>query len=120
MITINSKVNQYRKPVSGSMVFVYDLKGTADELKEFKAVQGTNYREDEATKRPLWFSNTPLSVGTEVTPTRDKSRYIIQTDLEAEALKAAELEKAELAKLKALQTFSGLTPAEIVKLVMAA
>ena len=116
MITIVKKSNQYMKP-SGP-VFVYIIKGSAEELKDYKAVQGDNYRESDA-KEPLFFSRTVLTSGQELLKTR-AGRFVITTDLEAESQKAAELEQAELAKLKAMQKFTGLTPAQIVKLVMAA
>ena len=45
---------------NGNKVFVYAVAGTKAELEKFKAVQGDNYREDEAGT-PLWF--TTRSVG---------------------------------------------------------
>ena len=116
MLTIQKKVNEYRKPTGP--VFVYSLKGTKEEIAEYKAAQGENYRESDS-KEPLFFSRTVLTSGQELLKTR-AGRFVITTDLEAESQKAAELEQAELAKLKAMQKFTGLTPAEIVKLVMAA
>ena len=116
MITIVRKSNQYMKPTGP--VFVYIIKGSADELKDYKAAQGDNYRESDA-KEPLFFSRTVLTTGQELLKTR-AGRFVVATDLEAESKKAAELEEAELAKLKAMQKFSGLSPQEIIKLVMAA
>lgn len=44
------------KSQAGNTVFVYAVNGTAEELENFKNAQGTNYRADEKTGAPLWFT----------------------------------------------------------------
>jgi hypothetical protein len=46
-------------------VFVYQVSGTDEQLNAYKHAQGINYREDETTGKPLFF--TPQYVGDEVT-----------------------------------------------------
>lgn len=41
---------------TGTPTFVYFVEGTAAELKSYKDVQKENYREDETTKKPLYWS----------------------------------------------------------------
>ena len=41
---------------SGNPTFVYFVEGTTEELKKFKSVQGDNFREDEETKKPLYWA----------------------------------------------------------------
>lgn len=120
MITIKNKLEPYRKPVTGTVVFRYTITGSKEEMAEYKKIAGEFYREDENTKEVLFFSNIPIALGTALTKNREGTKYFVKTDLEVEAVKAAELEAAELAKLNALQKFSGMSAAEIVKLVMAA
>jgi hypothetical protein len=46
----------YRKAVTGTVVFRYNVSGTDAELKQFEDTQGDNFRLDEKTGQPLWFS----------------------------------------------------------------
>lgn len=47
--------NGYRSE-SGNPTFVYFVEGTSEELKKFKSIQGDNFREDEETKKPLYWA----------------------------------------------------------------
>lgn len=40
----------------GTPTFVYNVEGTKDELKQYKDSQGTYYREDSESKKPLFFT----------------------------------------------------------------
>lgn len=51
---IKGKVNQYVNK-NGNIVFVYSLECDAKELKQYKDVQGVNYKEHEDTKLPLYW-----------------------------------------------------------------
>lgn len=50
------KVRNYRSKNTGKPVFVYEVSGTADELKAYKKAQGEFFREDDTTGAPLYFT----------------------------------------------------------------
>jgi hypothetical protein len=41
---------------NGNKVFVYTVSGTETQIAEYKSAMGENYREDDETKEPLWFT----------------------------------------------------------------
>ncbi len=47
-------------PKNGKTIFKYAVKGTAEEIENFKALQGQflRFQDDDATKAPLWFTPT--------------------------------------------------------------
>jgi hypothetical protein len=47
---------KYRKPVSGTTVFVYNVNGSEKELEDYKSAEGDNFRLDEKTGKPVWFT----------------------------------------------------------------
>lgn len=49
-------VGSYRKPVTGTKVFRFNVFGNETELQEFESAQADNYRVDDKTGKPLWFS----------------------------------------------------------------
>ena len=49
-------VGSYRKPVTGTKVFRFNVFGTEAELQQFETAQADNYRVDETTGKPMWFS----------------------------------------------------------------
>lgn len=44
------------KNVKGQWVYVYDVHGTDQELADYKNVKGANYRENETTGKPLFWT----------------------------------------------------------------
>ncbi len=50
--------NLYRK--NGNVVLVYHVTGTTAELEMYKEAKGDNYRVDEATGKPLYYSTNRL------------------------------------------------------------
>lgn len=50
-------VGSYRKPVTGTKVFRFNVFGTEAELQQFESAQADNYRVDETTGKPMWFSS---------------------------------------------------------------
>lgn len=44
------------KSQAGNTVFVYSVDGDVQQLENFKSAQGSNYRVDEKTGAPLWFT----------------------------------------------------------------
>jgi hypothetical protein len=65
----------------GTATFRYTVQGTKEELANYKKVQGENYREDEATKSPLFFAIKRYSDNTELSLTRDGKRFYAVTEL---------------------------------------
>lgn len=55
---LNAKYSHfYRKAVTGNVVFVYHVNGSADALQAYQDAQANNYKEDDATGKPLWFTS---------------------------------------------------------------
>jgi len=117
-ITISKKHNQYRK--NSSIIFVYQITGTDKELAEFKANQGSNYREDESTGTPLFFSaNRPGSTGDELHWNKNKSQYQLHTDLESEIATLQTATANALGKINAIQQFTGMSKAQMQERLLA-
>lgn len=115
MITIVEKVGQYLR--NNEPRFVYKIKGSVEELKEYKQIQGANYREDES-KNPLFFSKTPIANGTSLTKSNDGTRFFVEKDLEKQASKLEDLQLAFTAKIKSIVDL-GYSKEEAVRMVMA-
>jgi|694.fasta_scaffold91670_8 hypothetical protein len=47
---------KYRKAITGTTVFVYNVSGSEKELADFEAAEGDNYRLDDKTGKPIWFT----------------------------------------------------------------
>lgn len=47
---------KYRKPVTGTTVFVYNVNGSEQDLQKFQDAEGDNFRLDEKTGKPVWFT----------------------------------------------------------------
>jgi hypothetical protein len=47
---------KYRKAVTGTTVFVFNVTGSEKELEAFQEAEGDNYRLDDKTGKPIWFS----------------------------------------------------------------
>lgn len=112
---IKSKQNQYTK-AGGNPVFVYVLTGTKEELAEYKTLQATNYRENDA-KEPLFFTSRPANIGDTVAKT-NTNRFTIQRDLEAEVASIETAKNAALGKLQATAEFLGLTKAQMQQMLL--
>lgn len=66
---------------NGTSTFRYIVQGTKEELSQYKTVQGANYREDETTKEPLFFSIRRYNDNTELALRRDGTRFYAVTEL---------------------------------------
>ena len=49
-------VGNYRKKVTGTLVFRYTVNGTADEIKQYEEAVGDNLVLDDNTGKPLYFT----------------------------------------------------------------
>ena len=65
----------------GTATFRYFVQGTKEELAQYKQVQGENYREDEETKTPLFFSIKGYPENTELALRKDGTRFYAKTEL---------------------------------------
>ena len=84
---------QYRKPAEGekpsSMVFVYGINGTPEQIAEYKKVKGDKFREDKDTKEPLFFGNRLAPSGSTVVKTEKDGKIDWRIDTtEADQIKS--------------------------------
>lgn len=113
MLQIKVQVNQYRQRLTGNPIFVYALAGTAEEIQEYRDVQGVNYRESEdATPQPLFFSTVRLKPATKIAKRRDGSSYFAETEL----LERTVQDKVDT--LKALAAFSDMPIQSLVSMAL--
>lgn len=47
---------KYLRSVKGGTLHVYAVSGPKTDLEQFESVQGENYRADEKTGKPVWFT----------------------------------------------------------------
>lgn len=71
-------LRQYRKQ-SGKIVFVYTVSGTVEQLAEYKAIKGANFREDEATKLPLFFSQRFAGIKSDIVKNKEGKDWNVDT-----------------------------------------
>lgn len=53
---MNVKFKGSYRSAKGNTVFRYAVSGTPAQLESYKKAQGDNYREDDSTGEPLWFT----------------------------------------------------------------
>jgi hypothetical protein len=95
-------VGSYRKPVTGTKVFRFNVFGTETELQEFETAQADNYRVDDTTGKPLWFSTR--YVGDNVNLIITSSNQVVADDTEMSKLQSlVEQFGADTAKLILMQ-----------------
>lgn len=95
-------VGSYRKPVTGTKVFRFNVFGTESELQEFETAQGDNYRVDEQTGKPMWF--TTRYVGDNINLVITKDNNVVADDTEMSKLQSlVEQFGAETARLILMQ-----------------
>ena len=79
-------VGSYRKPVTGTKVFRFNVFGNETELKQFEDAQGDNYRVDETTGKPMWFSTR--YVGDNVNLIITSNNQVVADDTELSKLQS--------------------------------
>ena len=95
-------VGSYRKPVTGTKVFRFNVFGTDAELQEFETAQADNYRVDDTTGKPLWFSTR--YVGDNVDLIITSNNQVVADDTEMSKLQSlVEQFGADTAKLILMQ-----------------
>jgi len=56
MKAVDTGLSYPSKNVKGQWVYVYDVHGTDQEVADYKNVKGANYRENDATGKPLFWT----------------------------------------------------------------
>lgn len=88
----------YRKAVTGTVVFRYNVSGSEADLKKFEDVQGDNFRLDEKTGSPLWFSTRYAGDNVELVIT-DNDRVVAENSEFTKIQSLVEQYGADTAKL---------------------
>jgi hypothetical protein len=118
-LTIGKKHNQYRSSKTGTIVFVYTVDGTKEDIANYKKAQGANYREDNGT--PLFFSaGRTGNAGDEIHFNTKKSTYQLHTDLESEVATLQTATANALGKINAIQQFTGMSKAQMQERLLSA
>ena len=73
-----TKEGQYRKKVTGNIVYRYIVSGTAEELALYKKAAGENYRENDKGQ-PFFFTTKVLAKNLDLVATRDMSSIFADT-----------------------------------------
>jgi hypothetical protein len=90
------------------VVFVFAVIGTQDEIADYQNVQGGNFRTEEGTNRPLFFSKRDIKPNTPLVKNRTGNGFYAQ-----EALLEDDVQ-AYVQRLKALQAFTGLSDSALI------
>lgn len=61
-------------------VFVYNVSGSDEELQKFEEVQGSNYKIDDETGKPLYFTTNYISDNVELTITENNKVVVDDSD----------------------------------------
>jgi hypothetical protein len=70
---------KYRKAVTGTTVFVYNVSGSEQDLQKFQDAEGDNYRLDEQTGKPIWFTTRFIDDNIELEITQN-NRVVAKDD----------------------------------------
>lgn len=81
-ITIHPTSPKYVN-AKGNVVFRYNITGTPEALAEYKTIKGTNYREDEKTKVPLFFTTRGIGAEGTILKKSDNTDYVIDDSEES-------------------------------------
>ena len=90
---------KYRKAVTGTTVFVYNVSGPQASLDQFQEAEGDNFRLDEETGKPIWFTTRFIDDNIELEITKN-GRVVAKDD--------------ELSKLASLVSQYGVDVAKLV------
>lgn len=93
---------KYRKALTGTTVFVYNVSGSEKELEAFEQAEGDNYRLDEKTNKPIWF--TTRYVDDTINLVITENNRVVADDSELSKLQSlVEQFGADVAKLVLMQ-----------------
>ena len=110
-MALKAKFARNYRSKKGNNVFKFIVTGSVDEITAYKRAQGVNYREEEITKEPLFF--TPIFQGKLLTLLITPSNQVVVDNTEMAALdsmikNATGIYQQELAKLVAAHNFASV------------
>jgi len=96
-------VGNYRKKVTGTLVFRFQVNGTAEEIQKYKDCMGDNLVTDETTGKPLYFTTRYVSDNIKLLITSENK--VVTDDTEIAKLQSlVEQYGPDVARLILLQT----------------
>ena len=110
-MALKAKFARNYRSKKGNNVFKFIVTGSVEEIRAFKTAQGVNYREEDITKEPLFF--TPIFQGKVLTLLITPNNQVVVDNTESAALEsmienATGIYQQELAKLAAAHNFASL------------
>lgn len=96
-------VGNYRKKVTGTLVFRFQVNGTAEEIEQYKTIMGDNLVLDETTGKPLYFTTRYVSDNVKLLVTSENKVVVDDTEI-AKLQSLVETYGADVARLILLQT----------------
>lgn len=96
-------VGNYRKKVTGTLVFRFQVNGTAEEIQQYKDCMGDNLVLDETTGKPLYFTTRYISDNIKLLITSENKVVTDDTDI-AKLQSLVQQYGADVARLIMLQT----------------
>ena len=77
-------LGQYRSSKSGNVVFRYEITGTQSEIEAYKAIQGENFKTDEKSGKPLFFTTRFSGVNATLGFNKDNTKvYVDNSEMDA-------------------------------------
>ena len=110
-MALKAKFARNYRSKKGNNVFKFIVTGSVEEIKAYKTAQGLNYREEELTKEPLFF--TPIFQGKLLTLLITPNNQVVVDNTEIAAVEsiiknATGIYQQELAKLAAAHTLASV------------
>lgn len=96
-------VGNYRKKVTGTLVFRFQVNGSVDEIEQYKSVMGDNLVLDDTTGKPLYFTTRYVSDNVKLLITSENKVVTDDTDI-AKLQSLVQQYGADVARLIMLQT----------------
>lgn len=110
-MALTAKFARNYRSKKGNSVFKFIVTGSVEEIEAYKTAQGQNYREEDITKEPLFF--TPIFQAKVLTLLITPNNKVVVDNTEIAAVEsmienATGIYQQELAKLAAAHTFAKL------------
>lgn len=96
-------VGNYRKKVTGKLVFRFQVNGTNDEIQQYKDCMGDNLVCDDTTGKPLYFTTRYVSDNVKLLITSENKVVVDDTEI-AKLQSLVDTYGADVARLIMLQT----------------
>ena len=96
-------VSNYRKKVTGTLVFRFQVNGTAEEIQQYKDCMGDNLVLDNTTGKPLYFTTRYVSDNVKLLITSENKVVVDDTEV-AKLQSLVQTYGPDVARLIMLQT----------------